>query len=626
MTGHRTNHLGWSRRASQVGRALALVLLSGVILTQPGCIGGGGLPYSLEDLMLLLKGCWRVLEAPSTHAQVSIYWPLQSRAASRAIMAPSSALSAVVTLKNANPCGGDFAFTVNRPKDPNGVLVDYTSEQPVLTGSFALRVEFYSAFDGAGDAVGEACDKVTIATDGTGIGTVAAEGKVASVVIPPDQVVKVGQTADLAATVRSRTGELLALGKGAFFWMVTEGESYLSFDTWSGSARGLKRGTANVQATVDGIASAPTRVLIRREMRAFLLPKLMDGGQMYPAAISEDGTTVVGTATDANGIPEAFRWTEADGIAGLGFVPGYEDGSRASATSRDGSVVVGMSINQAMGAAAPWVWTNATGLQGIELPDAALGGNAVDVSEDGNVVLGTYTYLDPDPNIGLCVQTFVWTRDGGLVNVDGSAVLKSLSQEAAGLSGDGYVIIENRELFVHDPDPNQDASEGALRYEYSGTMASGYWAGMALSPANGPSLYAYDGAVSRNGNVVAGYVHIHGNWVSPAIWTAATGLFHILPEVIGYAKTVSADGSMVGGGNDDPGTAFLWDAAGGAESLVVHLQRYDDEHGTSFLDVFADSGLPSNVTGISEDNARIVGTAGAAIFDYPCYGFVLELP
>ena len=49
----------------------------------------------------------------------------------------------------------------------------------------------------------------------------------------------------------------------------------------------------------------------------------LSGGNSYSyvSGVSADGSVVVGYSTSANG-REAFRWTEAEGMVGLGDLPG----------------------------------------------------------------------------------------------------------------------------------------------------------------------------------------------------------------------------------------------------------------------------------------------------------------
>src|SRR5262245_4919102 len=62
-----------------------------------------------------------------------------------------------------------------------------------------------------------------------------------------------------------------------------------------------------------------------------------------PNAVSGNGMVVVGASSSVASGPtsvEAFRWTQATGMVGLGFFPGAKS-SRAAGVSADGSILVG---------------------------------------------------------------------------------------------------------------------------------------------------------------------------------------------------------------------------------------------------------------------------------------------
>jgi len=63
--------------------------------------------------------------------------------------------------------------------------------------------------------------------------------------------------------------------------------------------------------------------------------------------VSADGSKVVGYSYDNSlGQPEAFVWTAATGMVGLGYIPGaVVPSSTATGVSADGSTVVGVAVN-----------------------------------------------------------------------------------------------------------------------------------------------------------------------------------------------------------------------------------------------------------------------------------------
>jgi len=121
----------------------------------------------------------------------------------------------------------------------------------------------------------------------------------------------------------------------------------------------------------------------------------LPGGNVSEArGVNADGTVVVGFGTAA-GISsgEAFRWTQAGGMAGLGFLPGGSY-SEANGVNADGTVVVGSS--SASGTGPAFRWTQAGGMQSVQALLAAKGvsttgwtlTSAQGVSADGQVIVG----------------------------------------------------------------------------------------------------------------------------------------------------------------------------------------------------------------------------------------------
>ncbi|MCP4248495.1 MAG: PEP-CTERM sorting domain-containing protein [bacterium] len=115
-------------------------------------------------------------------------------------------------------------------------------------------------------------------------------------------------------------------------------------------------------------------------------------------ATSADGSIVVGISASGFGW-EAFSWTAAGGMVGLGVLPDGNSfqGDKTMATSADGSVVVGGSLRSDTGEA--FIWDADRGmrsLQDVLIDDLGLdlGGftqltDASGISADGMTVVGT---------------------------------------------------------------------------------------------------------------------------------------------------------------------------------------------------------------------------------------------
>ncbi len=129
------------------------------------------------------------------------------------------------------------------------------------------------------------------------------------------------------------------------------------------------------------------------------------------SGISADGTVIVGEMQV--GSPYlAFRWTASAGMVNLGSLGGGL--SRATATSRDGSVVVGTSLTTtSSGSAHAFIWTARCGmldlqaaLKGAKIPSGWILQTATDVSEDGTVITGWG--VSPPPPGSKFGQTEPW--------------------------------------------------------------------------------------------------------------------------------------------------------------------------------------------------------------------------
>jgi uncharacterized membrane protein len=110
---------------------------------------------------------------------------------------------------------------------------------------------------------------------------------------------------------------------------------------------------------------------------------------------------VVGDSTSANsgfGYFEAFRWTEAGGMVGLGDLPGGLFYSVANAVSGGGSVIVGSGHTDSGFQATIWDATHGTrNLRDVLVNDYGMGASlagwelasATGISADGLTIVGT---------------------------------------------------------------------------------------------------------------------------------------------------------------------------------------------------------------------------------------------
>ncbi len=153
-------------------------------------------------------------------------------------------------------------------------------------------------------------------------------------------------------------------------------------------------------------------------------------GEIWPRDITNERVVVGLHCGDGTGsCYEAFRWTESDGLDGIGG--GFS--SDANGLSADGSVVVGTSYSGSDSTA--YRWTSQTGI----VPLGNLGGNpnsqeiANGVSADGTIVVGQ-SGSPSGP------QAFRWTQATGMVGL-GDLPGGDFSSEARAISSDGSVIV-----------------------------------------------------------------------------------------------------------------------------------------------------------------------------------------
>lgn len=161
--------------------------------------------------------------------------------------------------------------------------------------------------------------------------------------------------------------------------------------------------------------------------------------------VSGDGSVVVGRSDSANawgggglGYPdfEAFRWTEPGGIQGLGDLAGDTFWSQATGVSADGEFVVGTSD-----AGGGWVlafstWTSTTGMQLVgDLPGGYKNNGASSVSASGQWCAGWAT----TPLSGIYWnEAFRWSAAGGFTAL--GLLPGGYHTNALDVSDDGEVV------------------------------------------------------------------------------------------------------------------------------------------------------------------------------------------
>jgi probable HAF family extracellular repeat protein len=318
------------------------------------------------------------------------------------------------------------------------------------------------------------------------------------------------------------------------------------------------------------------------------LPGSSDYGQSQASGVSADGSVVVGDSSGANG-REAFRWTQATGMVGLGDLSGGEFRSTALGVSADGSIVVGESAS-ANGGAEAFRWTQATGMVGLgDLPGGEFGSSASGVSADGSVVVGFGFSSDVAP---LPFEAFLWTQATGMVGLGNLA--GGTFGGANGVSANGSVVVGSSS----NGNPFTPRTE-AFRW----TQATGM---VGLGDLPGGSFFSSATGVSGDGSVIVGVGAGVGSREAFR-WTQATGMVG-LGDLAGgsfnsIATGVSGDGSVVVGignaGNSSTNRTFIWNSSQGMRNLQEVLTN---DYGLNLT-----GWTLSEPTGISADGLSIVG-------------------
>jgi probable HAF family extracellular repeat protein len=155
--------------------------------------------------------------------------------------------------------------------------------------------------------------------------------------------------------------------------------------------------------------------------------------------ISSDGSVIVGSISSGNGY-QAYRWTQAGGMVSLGDLGGGNFSSDATGVSADGSFVVGYS-DRVVGSvhvygSEAFRWAEAYGMVGLGYLN--MSSRAYDLSADGYSIVG-----DSDG------EAFLWTQGRGMVSLKETLIGEGLDlsgwslTSAKAISADGLTIVGN---------------------------------------------------------------------------------------------------------------------------------------------------------------------------------------
>jgi probable HAF family extracellular repeat protein len=305
------------------------------------------------------------------------------------------------------------------------------------------------------------------------------------------------------------------------------------------------------------------------------------------AAVSADGSTVVGTAVTGSYQPNVARWTASTGAQILPSIPGipHLNFASAAAVSNDGSVVAG-TYSYGTGAlearTQAFRWSAATGTVGLGSLPGRVSSSATGMSGDGSIIVGSSESLLPGTSLRVPPEAAKWTSSTGLTGL-GFPNSGSDQSEATAISRDGSTIVGTA------------SDTGGFLINESGMTILG-----STSPVG----------VSSDGTYVVGSGWF-GTTTEPVRWSEDLGLLRLGNVPLyrgsgGYASAVSDDGNFIIGASLDQFSrpvSFIWTPNSGARPLLEVIR---DVYGFSEE---VEGWRRFQATGMSPDARFLVGWA-----------------
>lgn len=247
--------------------------------------------------LFVLSGCGGGDSSSATVTTTALKLDIAWAARSRGVSTPSSALSAVVSLRQ-----GPFP-AINRNDDPAAYSQSYVAPTKVPPGPNLLTVTFYSGKNGTGTVVGTASKAINLADDGTGAGEVLLVGKIQKVSVTSPARLTVGQSADLGLSATDGNASAVTVSAGSTTFTLLSGSDVLSL-TPDGKVTAKAVGFARVQAALDGKTSDPFEIEVRAPGTA---TAVIAAGQSVKLGQSKQ---LEFSFTDADGNPISYDPTQ----------------------------------------------------------------------------------------------------------------------------------------------------------------------------------------------------------------------------------------------------------------------------------------------------------------------------
>ena len=233
--------------------------------------------------------------------------------------------------------------------------------------------------------------------------------------------------------------------------------------------------------------------------------------------VSPDGNTIVGRSLSdsTNGNPQAFYWTEAGGMVGLGYLPGGTNNSAAEDASQNAAYITGHGFD-ANGNPIAFRWHESSGITALGTLSGGDRSSGKAISDNGQIIAGNGSSANGN-------EGWHWDANTNSMTAIGDLPGDPFYSVAEALSGDGTTIVGyGRESFF---------GTRAIRWSQGSGIVN-----MGVLPGYIASI-AY--AVSQDGSVIAGRctdTTSTGQVFEAWRWTAAGGM-----QGLGWLPTLLQD-------------------------------------------------------------------------------------
>jgi probable HAF family extracellular repeat protein len=226
---------------------------------------------------------------------------------------------------------------------------------------------------------------------------------------------------------------------GGFYWLPTKGVIYVGGE----EAEAVSRNGDTIAGTASDTRNLTQAAIWQRGAEWRLLGSIAPNATPCDALLSstydtsDDGTVIVGLAWNGCNVARAFRWEESTGMVDLGtLTPGQS--TRANGISGDGRVIVGWQDTGGGRRGARWVDRK----QELFTGPSGIIGEAQAANRDGSVIVGQSCEFAGLENPFGNQQAWIWTARDGVTCLPTPRirVLDNFIGTALATSDDGRIV------------------------------------------------------------------------------------------------------------------------------------------------------------------------------------------